>query len=332
MNIHNGGQQALLPDNERIRFHPRWFSDALACAGTVKHIAFRGRRLNTLNWRPDHPAPGIVFVHGNGAHARWFDFIAPLLMPHYHMVALDLPGMGDSDWLEEYSRDIMSEAVIETIRQSGFATKPAIIAHSFGGMVTVNAMQLFPNELAAALICDYISPPLEYHTEWYEDRTIPSPPTRIYETEEEALSRFRLLPEQPCENEFIVDYIARHSIRSLDGSPTIRRDQRHETGFTWKFDNTIYDGFVIGTDLVDVWMNTRVPFAYMFGGLSHNEDFRSFQQPAIAQFVRRHRPDVPFYEVPGARHHIMLDRPHAFAASVANQMEQWRSQGLFGSL
>ncbi len=81
--------------------------------------------------------------------------------------------------------------------------------------------------------------------------------------------------------------------------------------------------------MVDKWIRARVPFAYMFGGLSHIEDTRNFQLPAIARFVRRERPDVPFYEVPGARHHIMLDRPHAFAASVANQMEQWRTQGLF---
>ncbi len=332
MDMHNGGQQALLPDNERIRFHPRWFTEALACPGDVKRLDFRGRTLNSLHWKPDHPAPGLIFIHGNGAHARWFDFIAPLLVPHYHMVALDLPGMGDSDWQQEYSRDIMSEAVLETIRQSDFAGKPALVAHSFGGMVAVNAMDLFPEEMAAALICDYIAPPKKYHQEWYDDRIAPSPPTRVYAQLEEALDRFRLMPEQPCENEFIIDYIARHSVRAVGddrGVNAVMRDQHRTAGYTWKFDSKMYDGFIVGDDLVDKWIGSTVPLAFMFGGLSHNEDTRSFQQPEIARFVRSQRPDVPFYEIPGARHHIMLDRPHAFAACVAAQMEHWRAQGLF---
>ncbi len=328
MRAYNAGQQEKLPKAERIDFEPTWFKQAIAQPGESRRLPFRGRHIHTLHWKPHQKAPGIVLLHGNGAHARWFDFIAPLLFPQYHIVALDLPGMGDSDWLEHYSREIMAEAVIETVRQSGFDSKPALVAHSFGGMIGVVASHLYGNELAATLICDYISPPPEYHEEWYSDRDN-SPPTRVYKTKEEALQRFRLMPEQPCENEFIIDYIGDLSIRDLNHDDGIIRDDRREDGFTWKFDNNIYDGFVVGADLAEKWQALKMPLAYMFGGLSHNDDTRDFQQPKIAEHVRKVRPDIPFYEVPGARHHIMLDRPHAFAASIATQMEQWRAAGHF---
>jgi hypothetical protein len=48
---------------------------------------------------------------------------------------------------------------------------------------------------------------------------------RVYETFDAALARFRLMPEQLCENPFIVDFIGRRSLR------------RTENGWVWKFDS-----------------------------------------------------------------------------------------------
>ncbi len=328
ISVTNGGQQALIPARERLDFQPVWFQTALAQTPRSFRIPFQGRQIAVREWKPAQTAPGLVLVHGNGAHARWWDFIAPLLLPHYHIVAFDFPGMGDSDWLPHYSREIMAQALIEVVRGSAFAGKPAIIAHSFGGMISVVATDLYGGELAATLICDYISPPPEFHKEWYDDRS-DSPPTRVYDSFDAAYQRFRLLPEQPCENEFIVDYIARHSIRDLSIADGVNRDDRQGPGFTWKFDTKIYDDFPIGSDLSEKWQAINIPLAYMFGGLSHNSDVREFTQPAIREHVRAVRPDVPFYDIPGAHHHIMLDRPHAFASVVASQMEQWRAAGRF---
>jgi hypothetical protein len=47
----------------------------------------------------------------------------------------------------------------------------------------------------------------------------------VYETFDAALARFRLMPEQPCDNPFIVEFIGRHSLR------------RAEDGWVWKFDS-----------------------------------------------------------------------------------------------
>ena len=48
---------------------------------------------------------------------------------------------------------------------------------------------------------------------------------RVYETFDAALARFRLMPEQLCDNRFIVEFIGRHSPRCA------------EHGWVWKFDS-----------------------------------------------------------------------------------------------
>ena len=40
---------------------------------------------------------------------------------------------------------------------------------------------------------------------------------RVYETFDAALARFRLMPEQLCDNPYIVEFIGRHSLRRTEG-------------------------------------------------------------------------------------------------------------------
>ena len=51
---------------------------------------------------------------------------------------------------------------------------------------------------------------------------------QVYPDRETALASYRLVPEQPCENPFIVDHIAQHSVRKVDD------------GWTWKFDPEVF--------------------------------------------------------------------------------------------
>ena len=217
MKAHNGGQQAMLAHQEIVDFQPQWFKDALAKQPVARRVPFRNAELHFLDWGSPNPAaPPVILVHGDGAHARWFDFVAPLIADRHHVIALDLPGMGDSGWLDAYSRDIMADAVMTMIRAAGFTRAPGLIAHSFGGFISLLAAAGHANELAGLMICDFTVHPPEGHTEWYADIEAPRP-TRIYETREAAIHRFRLMPEQPCANQFVLDYIAAHSLRETEG-------------------------------------------------------------------------------------------------------------------
>ena len=319
----NGGQQDLLPTGERIDQPPQWFRDALDNAPQDHFVAYQKTKLHYRQWRgPSADTPNIVLVHGGGAHARWYDFIAPLLTPYYNAISLDLPGMGDSGWLQKYNREIMAEAVINMVRDAGFTTRPAIIGHSMGGMVSLMTSHLFPSELAALMMCDYYVRPPHAHEEWYMEtdengvmRPRETRPTRIYKDFETAVARFRLQPEQPCANQFIIDYIGAHSLHEVDG------------GWTWKFDPHMYRDFPLGEDWPEIYKNLTLPSAAMFGELSH--DWENISRDEIIAFMRKQRPNMPHFDLLNAHHHVLLDQPLAFASSVKQQMENWQAQGVF---
>ena len=52
---------------------------------------------------------------------------------------------------------------------------------------------------------------------------------RVYPTLEAGIARFRLAPPQTCENLFIADYIARNSLREVEGADG-------KPGYSWRFD------------------------------------------------------------------------------------------------
>jgi len=264
----------------------------------------------------------MVLVHGGGAHARWYDFIAPLLTPYYNVIALDLPGMGDSGWLAAYKREIMAEAVITMIRDANFPSKPALIGHSMGGMVSLMTAHMFAQELAALMICDFYVKPPHAQEEWYmeedengELRPRPTMDTRIYEDYDTALGRFRLQPEQPCANQFIVDYIGAHSLREVEG------------GWTWKFDPHMYRNFPIGNDWSQMYENLPLPLSCMYGELAN--DYEKISRQDVIAFMKSLRPDAPHFDLLGARHHVLLDQPLAFASTLVLQMQAWKSQEVF---
>ncbi|MBA4209310.1 MAG: alpha/beta hydrolase, partial [Parvibaculum sp.] len=88
-----------IPDEDIIMHRPLWFRQALAAPFESRRLDVDGNEIHYLRWgNNDTKRPGLLFVHGNGAHAHWFHFIAPLLTEHYNVASMDLGGMGDSGW------------------------------------------------------------------------------------------------------------------------------------------------------------------------------------------------------------------------------------------
>ena len=81
---------------------PDWFWQAVdteAESRTVEvdecDVAYR--------YYPSAGKPGLLLIHGMNAHSRWWDFIAPQLLDKFAVAAMDLTGMGDSDYRYKYS-------------------------------------------------------------------------------------------------------------------------------------------------------------------------------------------------------------------------------------
>jgi pimeloyl-ACP methyl ester carboxylesterase len=115
-----------------------------------------------------------------------------------------------------------------------------------------------------------------------------------------------LAPEQPCENDYIVDYVARGSLKQVDG------------GWTWKFDPALWSGpFSIG-DAAERLRSTKCRIAIMRGEMSvlmpHEVGEYMFNLLGRA---------APMIEIPQARHHVMLDQPLAFIAALRALLADW---------
>src|SRR5689334_3345914 len=117
----------------------------------------QGLRLHYADWG-NAGAPPILLVHGGRDHCRSWDAIARALRPHFHVLAPDLRGHGDSDWakggsysLTEYVYDLS-----RLVRHLG-ARQVAIIGHSMGGMVGLIFAGTFPEQVSSLVVLDGVT-------------------------------------------------------------------------------------------------------------------------------------------------------------------------------
>jgi len=284
---------------------PAWFEQAVAVPAESAFVEVAGVRIHYLRWG-DRKRPGLLLVHGNGAHAYWWSYIAPFLAREYNVAAIDMSGMGDSDKRPEYRMDYFVEEQLAVMRDAGMfdnAEPPVIVAHSFGGFVTILTGALHGDKLAGTVIVDSPVNPPERGEQGPPHREMR--PHRIYPTLTEALARFRLAPEQPCENDYVVDFIARKSLKQVDG------------GWTWKFDPSIWTRFSIG-DTAERLRATKCRIAIMRGEMSVllPAEVGDYMFNLLGRAA-------PVIEIPQARHHVMLDQPLAFVAALRALLADW---------
>lgn len=80
----------------------------------------------------------LVLVHGLGASAERWEFVAPIFEKHFRLVIPDLIGFGLSDKpLVDYTPEFFAEFFEKFLAESGIK-KTHIIASSLGGQIVVN--------------------------------------------------------------------------------------------------------------------------------------------------------------------------------------------------
>jgi pimeloyl-ACP methyl ester carboxylesterase len=113
------------------------------------------------------------------------------------------------------------------------------------------------------------------------------------------------VPGQPCENAFIIDYVAEHSLREV------------ESGVTWKFDPRVFQRD--SNDVMSDYLSSvRCRIALMRGERSR------VVPPETSEYMVEllHR-NAPLVEIPEAYHHLMLDQPLAFIAALRALLSDW---------
>ncbi len=288
---------------------PLWFERAIADAPERMAVEVEGATVETLAWG-ERGKPGLILLHGGGAHAEWWSFIAPFFARERRVVAPTFTGMGRSDWRPAYDFNQFVREAVEAGRAAGaFDTgPPVVVGHSFGGRIAVGLAHAFGNEIQGVVMVD---PPVFAP----KNQRPPSPPRpsrerRVQHSLGAIVARFRLAPPQPCENLFVLDHIARRSAREV-----VDAEGKH--GWVLCVDPRFWEKYT-WLDAIPLIGGALCPLAIMRGGKS-----ALFQPEDAAYVLSLLPPGAPCIEIPEAEHHVMIDQPLALVAALNALLAAW---------
>jgi pimeloyl-ACP methyl ester carboxylesterase len=260
-------------------------------------------RLHYLEWYPAGDVRTLLLLHGNCANAWWWQPTAQALSgASLRLLALDLRGHGDSEWVRppdysplSYANDLAR--LIATVHAEGAIA----IGHSMGG-IAVLAFALRHHRLvrAAAAIDVAITSGPRRNRYLRGLRTIP---TISYPDLATAKARFRLMPNEGTIAPELIAKIAEHSIQCTA-----------EGNYTMKFDRESFLGRD-GLDVAGAISQVQIPLL-----LVRAEQSRIMTAEAAA-YASRSNPLVEVVTIPNAHHHLPLEAPHQLARALAKFAE-----------
>lgn len=291
---------------------PAWFAAAVADEPSTHEVAVRGCPVRYLSWG-EVGRPGLLLVHGGAAHARWWSHLGPLLVGsegsgRYHVVAIDLSGHGDSGHRDAYTIDTWAEEVLAVARHAGMDQPPVVVGHSMGGFVTMAAAARDGEQLAGAIIVDSpVRRPDPESEEGRGGRAFRRPKT--YPDLRSGVEHFHLVPRQPPPPPWVLEHVARTSLRETPD------------GWTWKFDPRLFAKREGRRPAEHAENLARVAcrVAVLHGELSDivDADVTDYMAERLGRAA-------PFVEIPQAHHHLILDQPLAFVAAVRALLADWQ--------
>jgi pimeloyl-ACP methyl ester carboxylesterase len=274
---------------------PAWFMKAIAAPTRSHFVDAAGARIHYLSWNHHEvDKPGLVFMHGFRGHARWWGFIAPYFTERFRVYALDFSGMGQSEGRPDYDPVVFAHDIAAVVRDAGL-DKATLVGHSFGGGRLMRLCGEQPGLVDHAIVVDsYV-----HFLDNPSDRPrLTVNPRKLYATYAEAKARYRLTPPETSAADWMVDYIAHHSIEEFQG------------GYRWRFaDNLALN--LIEPDGAAMLQNIRgVKLTYLYGAHSRLGSDLPFK---IVRHIEGARGPIA---VPEAHHHVMLDEPLALVAML----------------
>ncbi|MDZ7674027.1 MAG: alpha/beta hydrolase [Acidimicrobiales bacterium] len=280
---------------------PDWFERAVGHEPEVRDVASNGCLINYLCWGPAG-APGLVFIHGGAAHAHWWSFLVPHLADHYRVVALDLSGHGDSGRRDHYPLDSWAAEVMDVVDDAGMAPAPVVVGHSMGGFVSLGTAASHGDRLAGIVILDSPVSAPDPELEAARQGNIFGP-LRVYPSIDDALARFRTVPEQDHYLPYVMEHVGRHSLHEVDG------------GWSWKYDPNIFIPARSEARELLPQVGCRVALFRSQHGLV---------TPEIGEYMYDLLGRVaPVVEIPEAGHHLMLDQPLLLLTALRTLLADW---------
>ena len=112
-----------------------------------------GVELHTLEWSRE--GVPMVFIHGFANDARVWDDIAPVVAPHYRVIAIDMRGHGDSGRAPDgrYDTEVLCDDLDCVLEGLGI-DRLVLVGHSLGGRVSMRFAGRHADRLAGLVLVD----------------------------------------------------------------------------------------------------------------------------------------------------------------------------------
>ena len=123
----------------------------LARAGLAAQRAMAGSR--DVRYVRTGAGPAVVLVHGFGSSLYTWKDVIPALAVHHEVVALDLPGFGDSERPEDLSLEDLPGAVLGLMDRLGIE-RAALVGNSLGGATVALAAAAQPARVGRLVLID----------------------------------------------------------------------------------------------------------------------------------------------------------------------------------
>ena len=270
---------------------PEWFLKSVANKGVDVLINDPNGDISYSKWKSNNQSKNLlILIHGTGAHKKWWDPIAPQFIDDTNVIAVDLPGMGDSDFREKYSiKDFGSciFSIIEKEKKDAQIENIYIVGHSLRGQVAAYLASEYKDLVTSLIMIDTFIRPPDYDPSEHEGG--PLRKIKYYPDKKTILQRFRLMPTQECKNDWFLRYIAEYSVREV------------EDGWRWKFDDLMFNSL---ERLFGYKFSFKCPALFIYGANS------LLMSGNILSNIKKMYSDImEFEKVDEAAHHVPLDKP-----------------------
>jgi pimeloyl-ACP methyl ester carboxylesterase len=245
--------------------------------------------------------PPLLFLHGGSAHAHWWDFVAPAFTEHFHVMALDQRGHGDSPWTREWAYG--TRHYIADLHQiiSGWEFGPPIlVGHSMGGHNVLVYAGTYSETLRAIAAID--SPATYPAFAKQALKEMAERPSRRFDSLEAAVAAFRTIPDDTLAAPEVMRQVALNSFRQdSEGKWVHKMDRR-----------TMLREPIDGWPLLP---QIQCPALYVRPASSPMP--RDYGQEIASRMPHGH-----LTVVPDSHHHVLLDNPKGLILAL----EQFFSQ------
>jgi pimeloyl-ACP methyl ester carboxylesterase len=265
-------------------------------------------RLHYVDWG-NAQAPPLILIHGGRDHCRSWDAMARELQPHFHVIAPDLRGHGDSEWTKGGSYALTEYVYDLTRLVHGLgADRVNLVGHSMGGMVSLIYAGSFPDKVASLVVLDGVTvlpdakkPPVAARiAKWVNQLdALHERAPRSYATIADAAAQ--MIAHNKRLSRELALHLATHGARkNADGT------------FSWKFDpyqRAMAPQRLWPDDHVALWSAVACPTLLLHAG----ESFLDASQAAgIAGYFKQARTET----ISGAGHWLHHDRPDEVLRAV----------------